>query len=456
MKKSMLALTLTALMTVMAACSGTSGGPSAGGESSNNGSSNQGVTNTKQPAEGGEASDDQVELRVMWWGDQARADRTNEALKIFMEKNPDIKVIGEFAPSSGYFDKLNTQLASGTAPDVFFLGGNVVDYAKKGVLLDLSPYIDKELNLKDMDKAMIEYGTLDGKLQHISAGANARGILINTTMFEKAGIPVPQDGWTWDDYAAISKQISDKLGKGFYGTYNFTVDGFDIYLKQNGKQLYDMANNQLGFAEADIRPWFDYWQKTSEAGGVVTPELQVSNPPTDTGKSLLLTGKVAMTLAASNQLTAMQGLTQDKLTLVQVPRGPKGTGVVFESSQGMSGYAKTEHPAEAARLMSFWINDPDAAKILGNDRGVPVTAANRTLLEGEANEIDSLIYDYTSRVSKQAETEPFAVSYNLPGFSEFSKLAETTVQEIGFGRKKVEQAVTDFYSGTVKIFDSNK
>jgi multiple sugar transport system substrate-binding protein len=451
MKKSMLAFILAILMTVLAACSGgTSGGPPGGA------GANSGTANTGSAPAGDGASAGQVELRVMWWGDQARADRTNEALKVFMEKNPDIKVIGEFAPNSGYFDKLNTQLASGTAPDVFFLGGNVVDYAKKGVLLDLTPYVGKELELKDMDQAMVEYGTFDSKLQHISAGANARGIIVNTSMFEKAGIPVPQDGWTWDEYAAVSKQISDKLGNGYYGTYNFTVDGLDIYLKQNGKQLYDMANNQLGFTEADVRPWFDFWQQAAEAGGVVTPELQVSNPPTDTGKSLIITGKVAMTLAASNQLAAMQGLTHDKLTLVQVPRGPKGTGVVFESSQGMSGYAKTEHPAEVARLMSFWINDPDAAKILGNDRGVPVTAANRKLLESDANEVDSIIYDYTSRVSKQAETEPFTVSYNLPGFSEFSKLAETTVQEIGFGRKTVEKAVADFYSGTVKIFESNK
>ncbi|MFB5760767.1 ABC transporter substrate-binding protein [Paenibacillus medicaginis] len=451
MKKTILAFTLALLMTVLAACSGgTSGGPPGGADA------DSGTANTGSAPAGDGAAAGQVELRVMWWGDQARADRTNEALKLFMEKNPDIQVVGEFAPNSGYFDKLNTQLASGTAPDVFFLGGNVVDYAKKGVLLDLGPYVGKELDLKDMDKAMVEYGTFDGKLQHISAGANARGIIINTSMFEKAGIPVPQDGWTWDDYAAVSKQISDKLGKGYYGTYNFTFDGMDIYLKQHGKQLYDMPNNQLGYTEADIRPWFDFWQKTAEAGGVATPELQVSNPPTDTGKSLIITGKVAMTLAASNQLAAMQGMTQDKLTLVQVPRGQKGTGVVFESSQGMSGYAKTGHPAEVARLMSFWVNDPDAAKILGNDRGVPVTAANRKLLESDANEVDSIIYDYTSRVSKQAESEPFAVSYNLPGFSEFSKLAETTVQEIGFGKKTVEQAVVDFYSGTVKIFESNK
>ncbi|WP_340390212.1 extracellular solute-binding protein [Paenibacillus sp. FSL E2-0151] len=426
---------ITSLLLLVTACSGTD----------HTGANDNGTT------EGG-----QVELRIMWWGDQKRADITNEALKVFQAKYPDIKISGEFAPSSGYFDKLNTQLASGTAPDIFFLGGNVVDYAKKDVLLNLDPYVGNELNLDGMDETMIEYGRLDGKLQHISAGANARGIVVNKALFEKASVPLPASDWDWADYAATSKELSDKLGDGFYGTYNFTVDGMDIYLKQRGKQLYDMKNGTLGFAKEDILEWFQYWEKTSASGGVVTPELQVSNPHDDTSKSLLITGKAAMTLLPSNQLAAFQSLTEDPLVLLPVPRGPKGTGVVFESSQGLSGYANTKHPKEVATLMDFWIHDPEAAKILGNDRGVPVTEANRNLLQEGAGPVEEIVYNYTNLVSEATKTEPFDVSYNPPGFAEFSKLAQTTNQEIGFGRKSVEQAVSDFYNGTVRIFESNQ
>jgi len=448
MKKRWLPIAVTAMAVALSACgnSGGAGKNNAAGSGSPAGSSNSGGA-------GGEQK--QVELRMMWWGDQKRADLTNKAIELFEQKNPGIKITGEFGPQDGYFDKLNTQLASGTAPDIFFLGGNVVDYANKGVLLDLGPYKDKELNLSDMDTTMVQYGTLGGKLVHISAGANARGIVINKTMFEKAGVEVPQDGWNWDDYARISKEISDKLGKGYYGTYNFTTDSLDIYLKQNGKQLYDMANNKLGFEEADLLPWFQYWDKASKDGGVVTPDLQVSNPPTDASKSLIITGKVAMTLLPSNMLASFQSTTKDELTMVQVPRGPKGTGVVFESSQGISGYGKTEHPAEVAKFMNFWINDPEAAKILGSNRGVPVTASSRKALEAEATAADKIVYDFTSRVSEANKKEPFAISYNPPGNAEFIKLSDNTVQKIGFGKESVEKAVAEFYSGTVKIFNSN-
>ncbi|MEK5032817.1 extracellular solute-binding protein [Paenibacillus sp. FSL R7-0302] len=436
MKKS-LGLTLSVLlMAATTACSGGNNGkPAAAGNSG-----------------GAGASADQVELRIMWWGDQKRADKTNEALRAFESKHPNIKVVGEFAPNSGYFDKLNTQLASGTAPDVFFLGGNVTDYAAKGVLLDLQPYVGQELDLTDMDQTMVEYGTLGGKLVHISAGANARGMVLNTELFKKAGMEVPADGWSWEDYARISKEISGKLGKGYYGTYNFTVEGMDIYMKQRGKQVYDMEKDALGFGQQDAEEWFNYWHGITKNGGMVTPSLQVSNPPGDTSKSLVVTGKVAMSLIPSNQFAAHQNLTQDKLTMIQVPRGPKGTGVVFESSQGLSGYAKTKHPKEVAELMNFWINDPDAAQILGSDRGVPVTSKMRDLLMKEATPLEQTVYDFTSRVSEATKKEPFAVSYNPPNFTEFTKLAETAVQEIGFEQKDVKQGVEDFYTGATQLF----
>lgn len=436
--RKILGLTLAAML--LAATTACSGG--------NNGKTATGSSDTAEP------SVDQVELRIMWWGDQKRADKTNEALRKFEEKYPNIKVVGEFAPNSGYFDKLNTQLASGTAPDVFFLGGNVTDYADKGVLLDLQPYVGKELDLTDMDQTMVEYGTLGGKLVHISAGANARGMVINTELFKQAGMDIPADGWSWEDYARISKEISEKLGKGYYGTYNFTVEGMDIYMKQRGKQVYDMEKDALGFEQQDAEDWFNYWNDMSKNGGMVTPSLQVSNPPGDTSKSLVVTGKVAMSLIPSNQFAAHQNLIQDTLTMVQVPRGPKGTGVVFESSQGLSGYAKTEHPKEVATLMNYWINDPDAAQILGSDRGVPVTSKMRDLLMKDATPLEQTVYDFTSRVSEATKKEPFAISYNPPSFTEFTKLAETAVQEIGFEQKDVKQGVEDFYKGATQIFGS--
>ncbi|MEK4251915.1 extracellular solute-binding protein [Paenibacillus sp. FSL W7-1287] len=449
MKKWSLLVSIIVTICLVTACSSNGGNTNtpAASPANNNTATNSGDNSSDTPED--------IELRIMWWGDQERADKTNQVIELFEAKYPHIDVVGEFAPSSGYFDKLNTQLASGTAPDIFFLGGNVIDYALKEVLLPLDGYVGNALDLSDMDAAMIQYGTVNGQLLHISAGANARGIVINKTMFEKAGMPVPQDGWSWDDYAAIATEISGKLGDGVFGSYDFTYDGLDIYFKQHGQQLYNMDEQKVGFDEAMALQWFSYWSDLAEKGGVVTPELTVSNPNEDIAKNLMVTSQVAMTLLPSNQLTSLQSLTTDELTMVQLPRGPKGTGVVFESSQGLSGYAKTEHPEEVAQFISFFINDSEAASILGNNRGVPVTAANRDVLQAQASDVEKIIYDYTSRVSEATKTEPFNISYNLPGNAEFEKMTKTAIQEIGFGRKSVEEAVASFYKDAQEIIANN-
>ena len=41
----------------------------------------------------------------------------------------------------------------------------------------------------------------------------------------------------------------------------------------------------------------------------------------------------------------------------------------------LSGSARTKHPAEVAKFISFMTHDPEVARIMGYDRGVPATTA---------------------------------------------------------------------------------
>ncbi|OGX61626.1 MAG: ABC transporter substrate-binding protein, partial [Paenibacillus sp. RIFOXYA1_FULL_44_5] len=411
MKKFIVLVVLAAMITSLTACSTT-----------DSSSTSEKSSPDKQA---------QVEIRVMWWGDQKRADITNQMLQLFQQKYPNVKVTAEFSPFSGYFDKLNTQLASGTAPDVFTLGSNILDYALKGVLLDLNPYVGKELNVSDISPSLTAFNTFNGKLNGISVGANSRAILINTETFKKAGVPIPSNDWTWDDFAKVNDTIAKNLGKGYYGTYDDSgkYDTLENYFKQRDKVIYDNQNKKLGFTPDDLVKWFAIWDQMRKAGGVVTPELEISAAPDDTSKTLVVTGKVAMEFIPTNQFAAFQSMTKDKLAMLPVPKGPNGNAIDVESSQNIVGYAKTQHPKEVSELMDFWVNDPGAAKILGNDRGVPVSSKMRAVLKKDASEADKQVYDYLDLVSGN-KVKP---TYNIPGFNEFSQLLTSTSQNIAFG-----------------------
>ena len=66
----------------------------------------------------------EVELRVMWWGSDARHKATLDAIKLFEEKNPGIKIKAEYSGYEGYLEKLSTQMSGKTAPDVMQVDWN--------------------------------------------------------------------------------------------------------------------------------------------------------------------------------------------------------------------------------------------------------------------------------------------------------------------------------------------
>jgi multiple sugar transport system substrate-binding protein len=395
-------------------------------------------------------------LRVMWWGDQTRADITNKMLQLFASRNSDVAIQTEFTPFSGYFDKLNTQLASGTAPDMFTLGSNILDYAIQGVLLNMRPYVvGGIIRTEGISSSLMDFNTIDGRLCGVSIGANSRGMLANTAMFQKAGVALPGADWSWDDFVKIANTIAQKLGSGYYGTYDNSGqnDPTENFLKQNGQMTYDMAHKSLGFTADTVKQWWTLWDNLRKSGGAVPPDVQVATgPPNDVSKSLVPQGKVAMVFMPTNQLADYQKLTQDKLVLLPVPRGPKGSAMTVESSQNICAWIKTKYPGPVARVVDFWVNEPDAAKILGNNRGVPVSASGRAALKESVSATDKIIYDYHDLVSRDQSVK---ATYNIPGFNEYSKLLSDEAQSIAFGKASIDQAVQDYLAKLKQILAAN-
>lgn len=386
------------------------------------------------------SSNAQATIRVMWWGDQKRADITNQMLKLFEKKNPSIKIEADFTPFSGFFDKLNTQLASGTAPDIFTLGSNILDYANKGVLLNLNPYVGNELKTTGIAKTLIDFNTINGKLDGMSVGANSRAILVNATMFQKAGVALPSKNWNWSDFGKIANEIHQKLGSGYWGTYDYSgmYDTLVYYMAQRGHGHF--TKTSIDMPAPDLTQWFTMWQNLRKSGGAVPPDVQASSgPPASVNKSEVVTGKVAMVYMPTNQLGAYQNLTQDKLVLLPPPVGPNGQVTIdVESSQNIVGYTKTKYPKAVAQVMNFWVNNPEAAKILGNNRGVPVSPTALKAVEATASPTDNVIYKYLDYVSAHTTAKPI---YNMPGFTHWNQLLISTSQAIAFGKISIADAV---------------
>src|SRR5699024_10320831 len=87
--------------------------------------------------------DEQITLRLDWWGNDDRADRYNQAVELFEDEYPNIDVQANFSSWDDYWTARNTEAAGSALPDVFQMDlAYLTQYGNRNQLLDLTPYVD--------------------------------------------------------------------------------------------------------------------------------------------------------------------------------------------------------------------------------------------------------------------------------------------------------------------------
>src|SRR5690606_20562924 len=138
-------------------------------------------------------------LRLLFWGGQARADRTYAVTDLYQAaKGTDVE--GEFLAWNDYWPKLATQTAGGNAPDIIQMDYRyIVEYAQRNAIAPLDEFVGGALKLDDADQDQIDGGKVDGQLYRISLGANSGALLGTGTAVEDAAGDRPNRDTTSHD-----------------------------------------------------------------------------------------------------------------------------------------------------------------------------------------------------------------------------------------------------------------
>ena len=156
----------------------------------------------------------EITLRFSWWGGDERHEKTLQAIKLFEEKNPGVKIKPEYSGWSGHYEKITTQMAGGTAADVIQVNHNWLDaFSKDGNgFYDLNSFKDV-LHLDNFSKDELAKTTVNGKLNMVPIGITAKEFYYNADTFKKAGIEIPK---TWNEVFEAGKVFKEKLGNDYY------------------------------------------------------------------------------------------------------------------------------------------------------------------------------------------------------------------------------------------------
>lgn len=390
------------------------------------------------------------QLRMAWWGSEARHKRTRDALALFQKNNPEIRVATEYADFEQYWTKIATQASGGNAPDVMQTDYRYLsEYAGRGVLLELDEYIPDTLDLSKFDKAVLEGGKIDGKTIGVTLGNNAQMFVYDVGRFEEAGVDAPNAEWTWEQFAEAARQLAEAGGEGFFGTedHGGTEPLLEVFVRQRDLELYN-EEGTLGFDKDILTEYFTYWEDLRNSGAAAPGDVQ--STVADIESTLVVRGQAAMVYSFSNQFTALTSATERPLDLVVVPNGPEDSrsGQYLKPSMLISGYSRSDNPDEAVALMSFFLNNPEANEILGTERGISGNSEVREILRGQVPEEEQKVFEFIEMITETASPLP---SPPPQGAGEVDALLTRTNEDISFGRRSIGEAVDGFFSEAERI-----
>ena len=354
---------------------------------------------TQAPAEqGAPAGGAPVEVSFMAWGAPEELAVWQKIVDNFEAANPNIKVNVEVSDWESYWEKLKTLLAASTPPDVFAMDAPLyLDYQTRGTLQNLQPYIDQNPDLlKDVYPITLEaYKTPDG---YFGLPRDFQTIVMfyNKDMFDAAGVPYPQAGWTWDDVRETAKKLTkDKDGDGKIDQYGMATDLWDMELTWS-EAIWSYGGDIIS---ADHTKTLIGEPKAREAWQLLYDMMwkDKSMPDTTTagqyGLDLFQAGIAAMT-PIGHWVVPGYAASNFKWDVAPMPTGPAGQATSVNSA-GFVMAKDSKHPDEAWKFIEYVLSPAGQTALAELGLAIPVlkpVAESPVFLEQKTADINQQVF----------------------------------------------------------------
>jgi multiple sugar transport system substrate-binding protein len=351
-----------------------------------------------------------AQMRCNWWGSAERNKRTLAVIDLYMKANPGVSIVGEPIAGSDYWTKLATSMAGRNVADIIQLEpGTISDYSGRGACLELDNFVGNAIDISGFEPKMVDLCRIGGKLYGVALGLNSFSMFYDTEAFKTAGIEAPKAQMTWDQFAEAARALTEAgggkanyAGAPYGGRYHYV---FEVWLRQRGKQIFS-DNGSIGYNVDDAKEWFTYWENLRNKGYTVSADVQAMDDNTIESNALSL-GNSSIGFAYSNQMVGYQQIAKNKLGIAMVPgNGSSKSGHYYRPGLIWCLGSTTKNAEEAAKFVSFFVNDIEAGKILGVERGVPMSAKVREAILPGLDETARATVDYVELLADKVDVYP--------------------------------------------------
>ena len=315
-----------------------------------------------------------------YWGDPPELPPFEEIVSKYQAAHPDVKIEIQHAPWSGYFTRLDAQLAAGAGPDVFFIT-NVPSYASRGALAPLDDLIKASgFPIDEYVPSSLLTHSYEGKLYSIPRDSAPSALYYNSDAFDAAGVAYPNADWKWADLRDAAIKLTTNEG-GRITRYGLALESNDwaTWVQQNGGKVFDDPLKPTTFLLAEpaaveaIQYIGDLINKDK-----VMPNFLEAEQAGGTAQ-LFSSGQAAMVITNPSRLGTFADVPF-KWAVANLPAGPTGIHSNRTGGAGFAINANSKNP-EAAWAFLQYLAGPEGQSIFAGAKAaaVPAMTGNETV-----------------------------------------------------------------------------
>lgn len=396
-----------------------------------------------------------VTLRVSWWGSQARTDLTTQVLSMYTKEYPNVTFQPEYSDWNGYWDKMATEAASNSLPDVMQQDYSYLDqYATSNQIISLDGYISsKAIDLSNVAQAAIDGGKIKGKVVGINLGQNCPDMLIDPDTLKAAGIAesdIP-DQMTWSQIETMAKSILAKTGKKInlpgssgMGSGAWGIGApMDMMARNLGETMFSADGKTLTISKDSLLKYFTLLQDGVKGGYAL--EIDKSIELTNAGQDAIATGDAWAEFAWVNQVVNSDTLAKKNLIIKMYPKldGETKQNEFMKASMLFSITSSSKEPDAAAAFINYFTNSVEANKAMKAERGVPISSVVATAVMADTSSYSKDMINFTLNTAKVAASiEPATPASS----TDIGNAADQFVQKVMYGKLTAAEAAEQFYA----------
>jgi len=272
-------------------------------------------------------SGEKVTIRLATWAGVEEAAELQLILDEINAAEDSFQIVHEPAPAD-YYTKMQTSLAGGTAPELFWLSQeHIAGYAEQGALLDIGDCLAASDNpaadLDDYFPEILKTAQFEGQTYGLPWIAQPVVLFYNEALFEAAGQDVPTNEWTWDEFEAAAEALTlDTDGDSSNDQWGFIMNGWpppQMFVWQAGGEVVsgDLSASPIDSPEAI--EGFQFYADLIYDDVHTPPEAVIQEQGFG---EMFKAGKIAMFMGgAGDDLDRVEGMN---VPVVAVPAGPGG------------------------------------------------------------------------------------------------------------------------------------